>query len=95
MDLLDPCGHIESEYHSYLVVTRSELTLTGIPVSGSATSLTLKKKKGVTETILRRDIELLKASEVSSMSFNLHEQIDPLDAAHLVAFLRQAFRKTK
>ena len=92
MDMLDPSGHIESEYRSYLVVTNTGLTFTGIPAVESATSLTLQKEKGEQQTILRQDIELLKASAVSLMPSNLHEQVGPVDAAHLIAFLRQAFR---
>ena len=89
LDILDPSGHIESEYGSYIVVTYEGRTFTGILVSESATSVTLRKAKGVNDMVLRKDIEIIKASEVSLMPSNLHEQISPQDAADLIAFLRK------
>ena len=93
LDLLDPNSHIESEYASYLVVTKSGLTFSGILASDSATSVTLRKEKGVTETILRKDIEIIQASHLSIMPSNLHEQIGRQDAADLIAYLREALSR--
>ena len=91
LDLLDPSGHIESEFVSYIVATTDGQTFTGVLASDSATSVTLRKEKGVIQTILREDIELLQASHLSMMPSNLHEQITPQDLADLIAFLRQAY----
>ena len=93
LDLLDPSGHIESEFVSYIVATTDGQTFTGVLASDSATSVTLRKEKGVIETILREDIEIMQASHLSMMPSNLHEQITPGDLADLIAFLRQAFAK--
>jgi putative heme-binding domain-containing protein len=91
LDLLDPSGHIEPEYMTYTVVTSDGRTFNGILTSESATSVSLQKEKGVREVILRQDIDELKASAVSLMPANLHEQISPVDAAHLIGFLRATF----
>ncbi len=47
----------------------------------------------MSESILRKDIEFIKASNVSLMTSNLHEQASPQDIADLNGFLRQAFNK--
>jgi putative heme-binding domain-containing protein len=91
MDLLDPSGHIESEYASYIVVTNQGRSFTGILTSESATSVTLLQEKGVTNVILRQDIDIIKASATSLMPANLHEQLSPADTANLIAFLRKEF----
>ena len=91
LDLLNPNGHIESEYGSYMVVTNQGRTFTGVLVSESATSVALRQEKGIDETILRKDIDVMQASELSLMPTNLHEQISPQDAADLIGFLRVAF----
>jgi putative heme-binding domain-containing protein len=93
LDLLDPSGRIEPEYRSYLVTTEDGRTFTGILVSESPTSVTLRKEKGTSESILRKDIEFIKASNVSLMPSNLHEQTNPQDVADLIGFLRQAFNR--
>ena len=70
LDILDPSRHIESDFTSYLVVTHQGLTFTGILASDSATSVTLRKDKGASETILRKDIEVMEASQLSERKPN-------------------------
>ena len=93
MDILDPSGHIESEYTSYIVQTRRGKSFTGVLASESPTSVTLKMEKGQTETILRKEIELMKASTVSLMPSNLHEQFGPADTVSLIDYLRGAYAR--
>ena len=94
-DLLNPSSRIDTEYRSYIVATQNGRTFTGILVSESPTSLTLRREKGLTESILRRDIDLIRASEVSLMPSNLHENISPQGVADLIFFLRQAFSRPR
>lgn len=91
LDLLDPSGRIEPEYRSYTAITEDGRSFTGILASESPTSITLQKEKNATETLLRRDLEFLRASAVSLMPANLHEQLGPQDVADLIAFLRKAY----
>ena len=93
LDLLDPSSHVESEFGSYIVVTQDGNTFTGLLASDSATSVTLKKEKGESETILRKDIELMQASELSLMPSNFHELITSQETADLIAYLREMFGK--
>ena len=95
LDLLDPSGRIEPEYRSYTAITEDGRSFTGILASESPTSITLRKEKNATETLLRRDLEFLRASAVSLMPANLHEQLGPQDVADLIAFLRVAYGRGK
>ena len=55
--------------------------------------MTLQKEKGESETILRKDIELMQASELSLMPSNFHELITSQETADLIAYLREMFGK--
>ena len=91
LDILDPSGHIESEYTSYVVVTEDGKILTGILASDSATSVTLLREKGEADTILRTEIESMTASDLSLMPSDVHKAISPQDAANVIAYLREVF----
>ena len=93
VDILDPSSKIDSEYTSYVAVTQQGQSITGVLTSESPTSITLTLEKGTEATILRADIDLLKASEVSLMPSNLHEQINPKAMANLLAYMRTAYAK--
>ena len=93
LDLLDPSGRIEPEYRSYTAITEDGRSFTGILASESPTSITLRKEKNASETLLRRDLEFLRASAVSLMPSNLHEQLGPQAVADLIAFLRKAYAR--
>ena len=95
LELLDPNRRIDSEYTNYTIVTKRGTTHTGILVSESATSVTLRKEKGIEDSILRREIDLMQAARISLMPNNLHEQVSAKDAADLIAFLRKAFQTVK
>lgn len=88
VDVLDPGSKIDSEYASYTVITSQGRSLTGVLASESPTSVTLKMEKGQTETVLRNEMELIKASDVSLMPSSLHEQITADQMADLFAYLR-------
>ena len=94
LDLLDPSGRIEPEYRSYIVETKDGGIFTGILASESPTSITLGQEKGVTESILRKAIETIRASNVSLMPSNLPELITPQDVADLIGFLRKTFQSS-
>ena len=95
LDILDPSRHIESEYRSYTVVTKKGLIFTGVLASDTATNIALRKDKGVVDSILRKDIETISASNQSLMPSNVHEQVTPQDAADLLAYIRLALASPK
>lgn len=61
----------------------------GVLISESPTSVTLRQEKGATQSILRQNIDVIKASNVSLMPANFHQQINPHEATDLIAYLRQ------
>ena len=91
LDILYPSGHIESEYTSYVVVTLRGRIFTGILTSDSATSIVLLRDKGLTDTVLRTDIESMTASGTSLMPSDVHKVVSPQDIADLIAYLREVF----
>ena len=91
VDILDPSSKIDSEFISYTVVTDQGKSFTGILGSESPTSVVLKLDQGKTVTILRKEIDVMRASQVSLMPSNLHEQITADQMVDLLGYLRQAF----
>ncbi|MCG6157732.1 PVC-type heme-binding CxxCH protein [Rubinisphaera margarita] len=88
VSILDPNREISPNYLSYVVVTDDGLLHTGVIVSESATSLTLRgaDKK---EIILPRDrIEELQNTGQSLMPVSLEKALSPQAMADLIAFLK-------
>ena len=92
LEFLNPSATIEPAFQSYTVVTTAGRIYTGTMAAESATSLTLRKEKGLTETVLRKEIESVKASAVSLMPSNLYEKIGPAEIADAIAYLRKVLR---
>ncbi len=85
--ILDPNSEVNPQYVNYLVVTVDGRVLSGMIVDEGATSITLKKDEGVTETVLRVDIDEIKNTGLSLMPEGLDETIDKQAMADLVAYL--------
>jgi putative membrane-bound dehydrogenase-like protein len=90
-DLLDPNNQITVGYNQYTVVTVDGRILTGVLVSETATSVTLRREQAIDTTILRKDIDDLAASPISMMPERLEQEVSPQDVADLIAYLREAF----
>ena len=93
MEILAPNDRIDSAYRSYIVTTIDGRTFTGLLASESPTSVALRQENGKSETILRREIETMRSSDVSLMPSNLHEQISPQDVVDLIAYLRKSLAR--
>ncbi len=93
LEFLNPSATIEPAFQSYTVVTTAGRIYTGTLAAESATSLTLRKEKGLTDTVLRKQIESVKASAVSLMPSNLYEKISPTEIADAIAYLRKALSR--
>ena len=93
LEILDPSGDIAAGFGSYMIVTEDGRIFNGILVSDSATSVTLRREKDESDTILRTGIETMTASDVSLMPSNLHEVVGPKDVASLISFLRLEWGK--
>ena len=77
-------------YLQYVVVDRNGRTYTGLLSAQTATSITLKKEKAETITILRGDIEELVSSNKSLMPEGLEKELSPQAMADLLAYLAEA-----
>jgi putative membrane-bound dehydrogenase-like protein len=88
-DLLAPSETITAGYVTYAVVTTSGQVVTGLLAAESPTSLTLRQPEGLERTVLRKDIDELRASPVSLMPEDLYKTVSARDAADIIAWLRR------
>jgi putative heme-binding domain-containing protein len=91
-DVLDPSRTLARGFTVYTLVTREGRVLTGLLGGESATSITLRREKGESDTILRKDVEELRASSKSLMPEGFEREVKPQDVADLIGYLRQPSR---
>jgi putative membrane-bound dehydrogenase-like protein len=87
LNVLDPNREVNPQFVNYLVVTKDGRTASGMIAGESATSITLKRGEGQSETILRSQIEELASTGMSLMPEGLEKQIDVEAMADLLAYL--------
>ena len=91
--ILDPNQYVLPSYVMYLAVDTNGITHTGLLAAQTSTSITPKKPKGETVTLLKSAIEELTSSRKSLMPEGL-EQAVPLQAmADLIAYLQEMTKK--
>jgi putative membrane-bound dehydrogenase-like protein len=88
VSILAPSVQITGGYTTYTLLTTGGQVFTGLLAADTASSVTLKQQEGKTQTVLRRDIEELKASPVSLMPESLGKVLSPQDVADILAWLR-------
>lgn len=86
--ILDPNREVSPAYLEYVVETKDGKTTTGRISAETATSVTLLRANGATDTILRRDIESLASSGRSLMPEGLEQKITLAEMADLLAYLK-------
>jgi putative membrane-bound dehydrogenase-like protein len=86
--ILDPNRAVDNNYFGYAVATQDGKTFTGVIAAETSTSITLKQAEGKTETILRTDIEELRATGQSFMPVGFEKNISVEDMSDLVSFLK-------
>lgn len=89
-NILDPNLYVLPQYEQYVVVDKSGRSHQGMIASQSATSITLKRDKNVTENLLRNDIEEMVSTGKSLMPEGLEQKITHQEMADLIEFLKQA-----
>lgn len=87
--ILDPNREVQPSFVNYVVVDDSGRSVTGLILAETANSITLVRDKGVTETILKKNIDELQSTGKSLMPEGLEKTVDPQSLADLLAFLRQ------
>jgi putative membrane-bound dehydrogenase-like protein len=85
--ILDPNREVNPQYVSYVAVTESGRTVTGMVTSETATSLTLTRAEGASDTVLRGELAELFASGTSLMPEGLENQLDDQSLADLLSYL--------
>jgi putative membrane-bound dehydrogenase-like protein len=87
LNILDPNREVNPQYVNYVVVTKSGQSASGMIAGESATSITLRRGEGQSETILRGDIEELTSTGMSLMPEGVEKQISIEAMADLLAYL--------
>jgi putative heme-binding domain-containing protein len=87
LNILDPNREVKPQFLSYYLVTDAGRTVTGMITAETATSLTIRRADGTTETVLRIHIDELQSTGLSFMPEGLEKQIDVPAMADLLAYL--------
>jgi putative heme-binding domain-containing protein len=87
LNILDPNREVKPQYVTYLLVTESGRSITGMITAETANGLTLRRSDGTSETVLRVDIAELHSTGLSFMPEGLEKQIDVQGMADLLAYL--------
>jgi putative heme-binding domain-containing protein len=88
LHIIIPSYEIVPGYTSYNIETKDGRVLTGLIASETATSITLKRSLGATDSIFRTNIAILSSSGVSLMPDELEKTMTRQELADLIAFLK-------
>jgi putative membrane-bound dehydrogenase-like protein len=88
VDILNPNQAIDNNAMSYLVVTKSGKSLTGLIAAETAASITLRRAEGQTDVVLRQDIDEIQSTGISLMPEGLEKSISIHEMADLLGFLK-------
>jgi putative membrane-bound dehydrogenase-like protein len=86
--ILDPNFYIPPQFVQYVAVDRNGRTYTGILTDQTSTSITLKREKDATDTLLRSNLEELSSTGKSLMPEGLEKKVSKRDMADLIAYLQ-------
>jgi putative membrane-bound dehydrogenase-like protein len=88
LHILIPEFEITRGFSAYVVETKDGRTLTGLVVSDTENSLTLRQALGKEDTVLREDIERLESSKLSLMPQEIEKAMTRQDLADLLSYLK-------
>lgn len=87
-DILHPNQAIDNNYVSYTVTTVDGNIHTGIVAAETAGSITLRQAENKTVSLLRADVEEIRASGVSLMPEGFEKHLDVQQMADLLGFIK-------
>lgn len=87
VNILDPNREVNPQYMNYTIDTDDLESHSGVIASESATSITLKRANGETDTVLRVNIENIRSENLSIMPEGLEQAINKQQMADLIAYL--------
>ena len=85
--ILDPNQAMEDKFVAYNVTTKDAREISGIIVTETANSITIRSAGGVEETILRADLKDLSSSALSLMPEGLEAALAPQAMADLIFYI--------
>src|SRR5262249_7326625 len=85
LNILDPNREVKPQFLSYVLVTNAGRSLTGMITAETANSITIRRPDGISETVLRIDIDELRSTGLSFMPEGLHNHTDFPPMPHLLA----------
>ncbi len=88
--ILDPNSAVEARYRTYQAATVDGLSFSGILAAETGSSITLLGQEAKQQVILRKDLEILRASEKSLMPEGLEKDLSRQDLADVIEFLTAA-----
>jgi putative membrane-bound dehydrogenase-like protein len=89
VDLLDPGRQMTPEYVAYTLLTNEGQVMTGVLVSETAESVTLRRAEGMQDFVMRSQIAELRSTGKSLMPDGFEQNLSEADVADLLAFLAQ------
>jgi len=88
VNILDPNREVSPEYVNYIIETRDWESYSGIIDAETATSITLKRAMGATDTLLRVNIEEIRSGELSIMPEGWEETLGRQGLADILTYLQ-------
>jgi len=90
--IIDPSAVVDASYFNYSILAADGRTYSGKLETETATSITLLAAEGKRTTVLRDDIEMLKASRKSLMPDGLEQDLGLQDVSDLIQYVQETFR---
>jgi putative membrane-bound dehydrogenase-like protein len=87
VNILDPNREVLPKFVAYQAETSDGRVIAGMIQTETATSLTLRRLDGTSETILRTNLESLRGTGLSFMPEGFESQLTPRQMADLIAYL--------
>jgi putative membrane-bound dehydrogenase-like protein len=88
VDILDPSREVDPRYIVYEVTTRAGRSFSGMIAAETAASVTLRRAEKAEDTILRSQIDEIRATTKSLMPEELEKQLSKQDVADVIAYLQ-------
>ncbi len=88
--ILDPNRAVEAKFLDYVAATTAGLSFTGMLANETGNSVTLMAQEGKQQTILRNELEELKATGKSMMPEGLEKDLNQQDLCNVIAYLRSS-----
>ena len=87
-DILNPNAAIDANYIEYTVTLKNGRSLSGIIVTDTGGSITLKRAENVVETVLRQDVDEVQSTGHSLMPEGLEKSVSVAEMTDLLSFLK-------